>query len=381
MKKSTQIIELLIDEDAEQFGVDAISLVEHPAIESNWVAFNKEVKLAAIDEEKRILMGAALIPNKQIYRFDQERGDYYVWFSHSTVRKASQLFLQNFKQSNTTLEHDSRLQGQSVVESWIVEDTKKDKTRLYGMDVPKGTWMVSMKVDNEEVWQNYVKAGKVKGFSIEGFFVDNMIEAKEQKFVSYTDYPKAASANAQRAIDYKEANGSDCGTMVGWVRARQLADRKPISRETIARMGSFKRHQQNKGVPYDEGCGGIMWDAWGGDEGIEWAIRKLRVIDGETAMRKNKLCRYGWEHLLPNRSWACGSYSLEEAEKLARRNPDCPDGWEHEMPDGSWMCGKYHRGTYSAQCECGEKPVCDCKDEQKLAAIKRLIKKHLKNKK
>tara|TARA_R110000824_G_C15179526_1_gene673636 strand:+ start:195 stop:965 length:771 start_codon:yes stop_codon:yes gene_type:complete len=181
MKKTTQIIELLIDEDAEQFGIDAISLVEHPAIESNWVAFNKGVKLAAIDEEKRMLIGAALIPNKQIYRSDDERGDYYVWFSHNTVRKASQLFLQNFKQNNTTLEHDARLQGQSVVESWIVEDTKKDKTRLYGMNVPVGTWMVSMKVENEEVWQDYVKAGKVRGFSIEGFFIDNMIEAQAEK--------------------------------------------------------------------------------------------------------------------------------------------------------------------------------------------------------
>ena len=79
----------------------------------------------------------------------------------------------------------------------------------------------------------------------------------------------------------KEENGSSCGTPVGWTRARQLADREPLSRETIARMASFKRHQQHKDVPYDEGCGGIMWDAWGGDAGVEWAIRKLKQIDGD----------------------------------------------------------------------------------------------------
>ena len=96
---------------------------------------------------------------------------------------------------------------------------------------------------------------------------------------SYNDYPASASNNAKKAIKYKEENGSSCGTQVGWTRARQLADKKNISRETIARMASFKRHQQHKDVPYSEGCGGLMWDAWGGATGIEWAIKKLKQID------------------------------------------------------------------------------------------------------
>ena len=105
------------------------------------------------------------------------------------------------------------------------------------------------------------------------------LEAISIKFKSYTDYPQSATNNAKKAIKYKEENGSDCGTRVGWTRARQLADKKPISRDTIARMASFKRHQQNKDVPYSEGCGGIMWDAWGGASGINWAINKLKQID------------------------------------------------------------------------------------------------------
>ena len=96
---------------------------------------------------------------------------------------------------------------------------------------------------------------------------------------SYNDYPKSASNNAKRAIEYKEKNGSVCGTQVGWTRANQLANNKKITRDTIARMASFKRHQQNKDVPYSEGCGGIMWDAWGGTSGVEWAINKLKQID------------------------------------------------------------------------------------------------------
>ena len=105
---------------------------------------------------------------------------------------------------------------------------------------------------------------------------------------TYNDYPQAATNNAKRAIKYKEENGSDCGTIVGWTRARQLANRESLTRRTIARMASFKRHQQHKDVPYDEGCGGIMWDAWGGDAGINWAIKKLEQIDKKNMAKKRK---------------------------------------------------------------------------------------------
>lgn len=105
------------------------------------------------------------------------------------------------------------------------------------------------------------------------------LASNEEKAETYNDYPDAAVNNAQRAIKYKEENNSDCGTPVGWTRARQLANRERLSRDTIARMASFKRHQQWKDVPYSEGCGGLMWDAWGGTAGIEWAIRKLNSID------------------------------------------------------------------------------------------------------
>ena len=81
------------------------------------------------------------------------------------------------------------------------------------------------------------------------------------------------------SLAYKEKNGSSCGTPVGWTRARQLANREPLTRDTIARMASFERHRQNSDVPYSEGCGGVMWDAWGGTSGVEWAINKLKEID------------------------------------------------------------------------------------------------------
>jgi hypothetical protein len=105
---------------------------------------------------------------------------------------------------------------------------------------------------------------------------------KDLKAKTYNDYPEAAVNNAKRALKYAEENGwGECGTPVGKARARQLANREPLSRDTIARMASFKRHQQHADVPYTEGCGGLMWDAWGGTAGVEWAIRKLKQIDAE----------------------------------------------------------------------------------------------------
>ena len=174
-----KIIELILDEEQDDIGVDAISIVESPAIESDFVALkNQEIKLAEVDKEKKILMGALLIPNKPIYRNGSE-GEYYIYFSKDTIVKASQMFLQNGKQSNSTLEHAQALNGLTLVESWIVEDKTKDKTALYGLDVPLGTWMGSVKVNNDDVWNEYVKTNKVKGFSIEGYFADKMEAPKE----------------------------------------------------------------------------------------------------------------------------------------------------------------------------------------------------------
>ena len=174
-----KIIELILDEEEFDTGVDAISIVESPAIESDFVALkNQEIKLAEVDKEKKILMGALLIPNKPIYRNGSE-GEYYIYFSKDTIVKASQMFLQNGKQSNSTLEHAEVLNGLTLVESWIVEDKAKDKTALYGLDVPVGTWMGSVKVNNDDVWNEFVKTKKVKGFSIEGYFADKMEAPKE----------------------------------------------------------------------------------------------------------------------------------------------------------------------------------------------------------
>ena len=300
-----RIVELVIDEEALYSGIEAISIVDRPAIEENFIALSKEhkIELAEVDKEKRILMGAALVPNKNIYRQNEDE-EYYIYFSEDTVRKASELFLMRGNQNKSTLEHEAELHGLSVVESWIIEDETHDKSRKYDMDLPIGTWMVSMKVNNDEVWNDYVKTGKVKGFSIEGYFTDKVAMSNEfvteeeateileeifdhlrdntLKLKSYADYPDAVANNAKRALEWADKNGwGSCGTAVGKRRASQLASKSAITVSTIKRMRSFlARHAGDleSSTSYSDGCGKLMYDAWGGKAGLRWAESKLKEL-------------------------------------------------------------------------------------------------------
>ncbi len=180
----TKIVELIItEEDKENIdGVFAISLVEDPAMEEHWIALNKQKKalqFAQVDEDKRLLIAPALIPEKQILRLAEDGSDFYVWFSKQTIKKASELFLQRKHQQDATFEHNHSINGLSVVESWVKE-FEIDKSVKYGFDhLPVGTWFVTMKVDNEDVWKQ-VKEGVVKGFSIEGYFTDKIQAMQKQ---------------------------------------------------------------------------------------------------------------------------------------------------------------------------------------------------------
>lgn len=183
-----RIVELVIDENDETSGIEAISVVANGAIESNFVALNKhELQLKEVNKEKRILMGAALIPDKSIYRQNDKGDEYYIYFSKETVRKASELFFKRSNHKNATYEHKQPIEGMTIVESWIVENTKQDKSALYGLNLPVGTWAVSMKVDNDEIYQDALDK-KIRGFSIEGFFADkldmSMQEAKRQETIN-----------------------------------------------------------------------------------------------------------------------------------------------------------------------------------------------------
>ena len=305
-----EVFELFIDEESLESGIQAISIVENPAIEEDFVALSaQKIELAEVNAEKRILMGPALIPNKKIYRRNELDDEYYIFFSEDTVKKASELFLSRGNQNNSTLEHEYQLKGMSVVESWIVEDEKQDKSAFYELNMPKGTWMVSVKVNNDEVWQEFVKTGKVKGFSIEGYFSDNINRPKEQveedlcadcfqelqaeyalleavaaleeiELESYGGYPESASNNAKLGIKRNKELNNKCATQVGKVRAQQLARKEKFTVPTLKRIYSYlSRAEAYYDPAKPEACGTISYLLWGGKSMKNWVESKLKGLD------------------------------------------------------------------------------------------------------
>jgi len=182
----TKIVELIIADDSQELAIDAISLVTSPAIEQDFVYFGKEknnLTFAKVDEEKRMLVSPALIPNKQIFRHDPNTdSDYYVFFSKDTVRKASELYLKHNNHHKATYQHQDRVSGVLTVESWIKEGDQ-DKSKLYGYDLPNGTWFVKMKIENDELW-NKIKEGELKGLSIEGYFTNKFEQMQKKEFTN-----------------------------------------------------------------------------------------------------------------------------------------------------------------------------------------------------
>ena len=312
------IYELVIeDENIDE--VFAISLVEEPAIESNFVFFDKEkIQFQAVSDDKRLVMGPILVPDKKILRIDGEGQQYFVYFKPETIKRLSEMYLEKKYTDSTTIEHDKKITGVNLVESWIVESRTKDKSAMYGLSVPVGTWMGTFKVSNDDIWENYVKTGEVKGFSIEGLFGHNLVAAakesdllekeisdlteheamlvlseiralikkdnrykgkKKVEMESFSDYGSSVSGNAKRGIELNEKNGNKCATPVGKVRAQQLAQGRPISVETIKRMYSYLSRAEVYYDPSDtSACGTISFLLWGGKSALSWSRNKLREL-------------------------------------------------------------------------------------------------------
>ena len=173
------LYELMI-EDVDTDEVFAISLVESPAIESDFVYFDKQIiQFAKVDEEKRMLVGAILIPDKKILRIDGEGNPYHVFFTKDTVKQLAQNYLMKKYTDSATLEHgDRKIKGVHLVESWVKEG-KLDKSNSYGLNLPDGSWVGMFKIADDTLWKDYVKTGKVKGFSIEALLGHKLVKASE----------------------------------------------------------------------------------------------------------------------------------------------------------------------------------------------------------
>tara|TARA_R110000772_G_scaffold154893_1_gene265935 strand:- start:913 stop:1539 length:627 start_codon:yes stop_codon:yes gene_type:complete len=207
-----KIVELLIDELDKLSGVDTVALVEEPAIEADFYAFNEVdvedtialqlIKLAlkeemdskkkleetkspskfsfALQDDQQIIVGPLMIPNKLILRVDENDEPYYIFFSKDTIRQVAYKMMKNkfIDALNTEHDPDQPVNGH-LLESWIVEDSMNDKQNVYGFNFEEGSWMGMYKVESSETWSK-IKAGDIKGFSVEGFFTDRFVQAKAQ---------------------------------------------------------------------------------------------------------------------------------------------------------------------------------------------------------
>lgn len=308
------LYELVLEDETD--GVFATSFVDTPAIERDFVFFGKEINFQAVDEEKMLVAGPLLIPNKKILRLDGEGKPYYVFFTPETIEKISRRFMKNKYNDAVTVDHDRKVGGINLTESWLIEMSSKDKSNIYGYTLPKGTWFGVYDVSgNRKVWED-VKNGTFKGFSIEGLFEhkvstiklsmekpiddlsdeeaevvlskikamikkDNRYKGKQRiEMESYSDYGDGVKNNAKRGIDLNEKNGNKCATQVGKVRAQQLASGEPISIETIKRMYSYLSRAEvyYDGADSTSDCGYISFLLWGGKAGLGWSRNKLREL-------------------------------------------------------------------------------------------------------
>tara|TARA_R100000781_G_scaffold34912_1_gene25001 strand:- start:1545 stop:2441 length:897 start_codon:yes stop_codon:yes gene_type:complete len=297
--ESTKITELVISDENEELSIDAISLVTSPAIEVDFIFFGKEknnLTFSKVDEEKRMLISPALIPNKSIVRYDPNSdSEYYVWFSKETVRRASELYLKHNNHHKATYQHQDRVAGVLTVESWIKEG-KQDKSNLYGFKgLPIGTWFVKMKIENDELWER-VKSGELRGLSIEGYFVDRMeamskpVYSDEQilqelaemlDLKSYTDYPKGASQNSERALIENERLGNKA-TATGLQKGRRIASKGALSTKTIKNIFNYLKNAKKGNTGDWNDYGTIAYNLYGGDVMYRWC---KKILENQTSTK------------------------------------------------------------------------------------------------
>jgi hypothetical protein len=304
-KDKLPVYEIVID-DNDNTGISLISLVDEPAIVMKGMLFSEEKTMMSfkeVDEDKQEIVGPALIPNMKIYREDEKYGQYYVVFSKETIEKMVEKFNKYGSNRRINIDHSNQMVDGFIMEDWIVEDPVYDKSRKYGFEVPVGTYMIKVKIEDKDFWMSEVKENGKFGFSIEGLLGQQLVSLskredevsiddltledllqifEEVKLKSYADYPDGVKNNAKKVLEYTEKNGwGSCGTPVGKVRANQLAKGEAISLETIKRMYSYlSRHEGDldTSTSFSDGCGYMMYMSWGGKAALGWSRNKLREL-------------------------------------------------------------------------------------------------------
>lgn len=301
-KEKLPVYEIVVDE-YDETGISLISLVDEPAIVMKGMLFSEEKSVMAFkeaDDEQQIIVGPAIIPNMKIYREDEKYGQYYVVFTQETIARMVEKFNKFGSNRRINIDHSNQMVNGFILEDWIVEDAVYDKSRKYGFEVPVGTYMIKVKIEDKDFWMNEVKGNGKFGFSIEGLLGQQLVSLSKEptiddldlddliaifneiKLESYADYPDGVKNNAKKVLEWTEKNGwGSCGTPVGKQRANQLAKGEAISLQTIKRMYSYlSRHETDleKSKSFSDGCGFLMYMSWGGRAALGWSRNKLREL-------------------------------------------------------------------------------------------------------
>lgn len=308
------------DENGKQTGdITAASLVTEPAIEKDFQFFEKEKIHFQTSKERMEITGPAMLCDTDILRYDKVNKEYYYcYFTAEDVRDFMEIFMTNGSNVKANFEHGDYFSDDiKVIESWIVEDPECDKCKALGFtDIPKGTWMITYKTRNEKLWET-IKNSDMSGFSVEieldkfqmieleediendlTDILNELFFSKEEKQkaikdivnfysfvksgeISFSDYPEGAVLNAKRALEWMSNNpDKSCGNKLMWTRARQIANKQPLSYSNLKRivMNSKFENKANQST-YEEGCFKISWDALGGSDLLYWSMAKLNQID------------------------------------------------------------------------------------------------------
>lgn len=180
------VYEIIIDENDET-GISLISLVDEPAIMVKGMAFNDDKSLMAFKEveDKQIIVGPALIPDMKIYREDDKYGQYYVKFTKEMIEKMVEKFNKYGSNRKINIDHSNQMVDAFIMEDWIVEDEVYDKSKKYGFEVPTGTYMIKVKIEDKDFWEREVKGNGKFGFSIEGLLGQQLVKLSSKNIEKY----------------------------------------------------------------------------------------------------------------------------------------------------------------------------------------------------
>lgn len=192
----------LVGTDSETF---AVSLVTDPAIEENFLYFKKEdgekLEVALESNEKHMVYGAVLVPNRPIYRIDDSGEEFYVEFTKESIEKMSQDYLKSFRQFNATVQHEEEAPEVCMVETWLKSDMEYDKSVALGLnkELPVGTWFAGFKVNNVDVWER-IKDGELRGFSVESMIELEEIDFSKVEKVELEEEPTVESQPTEEVV-------------------------------------------------------------------------------------------------------------------------------------------------------------------------------------